>query len=136
MCVLKISENIVGLSNLRMILSTGSPLKSHSFHYVYEKIKEDIHLGSITGGTDIIGLFAACIPTLPVYPGEIQGKALGMAVDVFDHNGNSADVGDLVCTKAFPTMPLFFWNDPENILYKKAYFNSSFKGTLEYIVFH
>ena len=113
------------LSKLRTILSTGSPLANHSFDYVYKSIKEDVHLASISGGTDIISCFAGGNPTAPVYRGELQARALGMAVDVWDENGHPlrGEAGELVCTKAFPSMPVEFWNDPDGSKYHSAYFD-------------
>ncbi len=113
------------LSNLRCILSTGSPLLPKNYDYVYEHIKTDIQLSSISGGTDIISCFALGNPLLPVYRGELQCIGLGMAVDIFDEQGKSVRKtrGELVCTKPFPSMPIGFWNDPQKIAYKKAYFN-------------
>ncbi|HEX9390706.1 MAG TPA: acetoacetate--CoA ligase [Usitatibacteraceae bacterium] len=112
------------LDSLRMILSTGSPLAPEGFDYVYQHIKRDVCLASISGGTDLIALFAGGSPTLPVYRGEIQCRALGMAVDVFDDAGQPVRgrKGELVCTRPFPTMPLYFWNDPDNKRYRRAYF--------------
>ncbi|KMU78645.1 acetyl-coenzyme A synthetase [Coccidioides immitis RMSCC 3703] len=103
----------VTFRTLRAIFSTGSPLAPSTFDYVYSSIHEDILLGSITGGTDIISLFGACCPILPVHRGEIQCRGLGMAVSVFDHAANDIsktdDAGDLVCTKPFPAQPVMFW---------------------------
>ncbi|KXJ28939.1 acetoacetyl-CoA synthetase [Exaiptasia diaphana] len=117
------------LSSLHTILSTGSPLKPSSYDYVYHCIKDDVLLGSITGGTDIISCFAGQNCTIPVYRGEIQARNLGMAVESWDDEGKPVlDVsGDLVCTKPFPCMPTSFWNDPNGLKYKKAYF-SKFTG--------
>ena len=112
------------LSCLRAVLSTGSPLAPESFDFVYDAIAEDIQLSSISGGTDIISCFAAGNPTLPVRRGELQCLALGMAVEIFDDDGNSVvnENGELVCTKAFPSMPVGFWNDPDDAKYHAAYF--------------
>ncbi len=112
------------LSALRAILSTGSPLAAHSYDYVYSKIKKDVHLASISGGTDIISCFALGNPIAPVYRGEIQCRGLGMAVDVYDDDGNSlrGAPGELVCTRSFPSMPVSFWNDPDGAKYRAAYF--------------
>jgi acetoacetyl-CoA synthetase len=109
---------------LRTIASTGSPLAAESFDFVYEAIKPDVHLASISGGTDIVACFVIGVPTLPVWRGEIQAPGLGMAVDVFDGEGQplSAGKGELVCTKAFPSMPVGFWNDPDSAKYHAAYF--------------
>ncbi len=114
------------LSALRTITSTGSPLVHESFDYVYDAIKRDVHLASISGGTDIVSCFVLGNPVSPVWRGEIQGPGLGMAVDVFDDSGKpippGAGSGELVCTKPFPAMPIGFWNDPKNEKYKAAYF--------------
>lgn len=112
------------LSPLRAIASTGSPLAPESFDYVYEHIKKDVHLASIAGGTDIISCFVLGDPTGPVWRGEIQRPGLGMAVDVFDDDGNSVrgEKGELVCTRAFPSMPVGFWNDTDGARYRSAYF--------------
>ena len=112
------------LASLRSMTSTGSTLAPEGFQYVYDRIKADLHLASITGGTDIIGCFAAGDVTIPVRAGEIQGRALGMAVDVFDDDGNSvrAEKGEMVCTKPFPSLPVGFWNDPGDSRYHAAYF--------------
>jgi acetoacetyl-CoA synthetase len=109
---------------LRTILSTGSPLADHSYDYVYREIKADVHLASISGGTDIISCFALGNPTEPVYRGEIQCRGLGMAVEVFDAGGHAVagTPGELVCTKPFPSMPVAFWNDPDGLRYRAAYF--------------
>ena len=114
----------VDLSALRAILSTGSPLSVESFHYVYRDIKADLCLSSISGGTDIISCFALGNPTGPVYEGELQVRGLGMKVEAFDRSGNPT-VGrkaELVCTRSFPSMPIYFWNDPGGTKYHKAYF--------------
>lgn len=112
------------LDALRAIASTGSPLSHESFHYVYDHIKRDVHLASISGGTDIVSCFVLGNPLAPVYAGEIQCAGLGMAVDVWDENGNPVreGKGELVCTKAFPSMPIAFWNDPDGKKFKAAYF--------------
>ncbi len=113
------------LRNLRTIASTGSVLSPESFDYIYSDVKKDVHLVSFSGGTDICGCFLIGIPTLPVYRGELQGPALGMATDVFDSSGKSADLdvkGELVCTVPFPSKPLGFWNDPADELYRSAYY--------------
>jgi acetoacetyl-CoA synthetase len=112
------------LSTLRTMTSTGSPLLPESFDYVYGNVKEDVHLASIAGGTDILGCFVLGNPVGPVRRGEIQCRALGMAVDVFDEEGNSLrdEKGELVCTAPFPSMPVGFWNDPDGARYRAAYF--------------
>ena len=113
------------LSSLRVILSTGSPLAPESFDYVYDSIKEDVCLSSISGGTDIMGGFVEGSPVLPVYRGELQVRSLGMAVDVFDEQGRPVvnQKGELVCTRPFPSMPLGFWNDKGDERYHAAYFD-------------
>jgi len=112
------------LSALRTILSTGSPLAAHSFDYVYGKVKQDVHLASISGGTDIVSCFAGGNPIAPVYRGEIQCRALGMAVHVFNAEGHpvAGEPGELVCTRPFVSMPVSFWNDPDGAKYRAAYF--------------
>ena len=113
------------LSKLRMLASTGSVLVPESFDYIYESIKKDVHVASMSGGTDICGCFVASIPTLPVYRGELQGPCLGMATSVFDAQGNIASTGEkgeLVCTVPFPSKPIGFWGDKENEKYLSAYF--------------
>ena len=112
------------LSSLRMIASTGSPLVPESFDFVYRDIKPDVHLASMSGGTDIISCFVGGNPMGPVWRGEIQARALGMAVDVFDEAGRPlrGDKGELVCTGSFPAMPVGFWNDPDGVAYRNAYF--------------
>ena len=112
------------LAALRMVLSTGSPLAPESFDYVYDAVKSDVCLSSISGGTDIMAAFADANPILPVYRGELQCRSLGIAVEVFDENGESItnEKGELVCTKPFPSMPLGFWNDRGDERYHAAYF--------------
>lgn len=112
------------LDALRLMASTGSPLAPESFDYVYGAIKDDIHLASISGGTDIVSCFVLGNPVLPVWRGEIQGPGLGMAVDVFDEQGRPLPrgKGELVCTRPFPSMPIGFWNDPDGAKYHAAYF--------------
>lgn len=113
------------LNSLRTILSTGSPLSRESYQYVYQKIKSDVQLSSISGGTDLNGCFALGNPMLPVFEGELQSRGLGMAVEVWDDSGKSVrkEKGELVCTRAFPSMPLFFWNDADGQKYHRAYFD-------------
>jgi acetoacetyl-CoA synthetase len=113
------------LSALDAILSTGSPLSAHSFDYVYEHVKPNVRLSSISGGTDIISCFAGGNPIGPVWRGELQGRALGMRVEIFDEDGNSilTKPGELVCTAPFPSMPVAFWNDPDGANYRAAYFD-------------
>ena len=112
------------LAALRMILSTGSPLAPESFDYVYDAVKSDVCLSSISGGTDIMAAFADANPILPVYRGELQCRSLGVAVEVFDPEGNAlvGEKGELVCTRPFPSMPLGFWNDRGDERYHAAYF--------------
>jgi acetoacetyl-CoA synthetase len=114
------------LRSLRTILSTGSPLEASQFHYVERAIKRGVQVSSISGGTDILGCFMLGNPLEPVYAGEIQGPALGMDVAVFDDTGRPVvcQQGELVCRKPFPSMPLGFWNDPEDSKYKEAYFTT------------
>jgi acetoacetyl-CoA synthetase len=113
------------LSNLRTILSTGSPLAHESFDYVYTDIKQDILLASISGGTDIISCFALGCPILPVYRGQLQCAGLGMAVEIFNDDGQTVkqEKGELVCTKPFPCMPIYFWDDKDGRKYHDAYFD-------------
>jgi len=112
------------LGALRAMFSTGSPLSPEGFDWVYREIKQDILLASISGGTDIVSCFVLGNPVLPVWRGEIQCRGLGMAVDVFDEAGRPvrSEKGELVCTKAFPVMPVGFWNDPDGSKYRAAYF--------------
>ena len=113
------------LSTIKIIASTGSVLSPESFDYVYQSIKSDVHLASMSGGTDIAGCFLAGVPTQPVYRGELQGPCLGTATDVFDSSGKSAAIGEkgeLVCTVPFPSKPLGFWGDSNNEKYLAAYF--------------
>ena len=112
------------LQHLRAILSTGSPLVPESFEYVYRGVKKDVCLSSISGGTDIVSCFALGNPILPVWRGEIQSLGLGMRVEVFNEAGAALarGKGELVCTNSFPSMPIGFWNDPEDRKYKAAYF--------------
>jgi acetoacetyl-CoA synthetase len=115
------------LDALRTMLSTGSPLAPESFDYVYEAIRHDICLSSISGGTDIVSCFVLGCPTLPVWRGEIQCRGLGMAVAAFDEEGKpiregSGERGELVCTQPFPSMPIGFWNDADGAKYRAAYF--------------
>ena len=113
------------LSELRAILSTGSPLAPESFDYVYREVKADIQLSSISGGTDIVSCFALGSPVLPVRRGELQCRGLGMDVAVFDDEGQpvAGKKGELVCRAPFPSMPTGFWNDDDGSRYHKAYFD-------------
>jgi len=112
------------LATVRTITSTGSPLAPESFDFVYRAIKADVHLASISGGTDIVSCFVGGNPNAPVWRGEIQVPGLGMDVDVFDADGRSLarDPGELVCRSPFPSMPVGFWNDPDGSRYRAAYF--------------
>jgi acetoacetyl-CoA synthetase len=113
------------LSSLREISQTGSALSAEGFEYVYREIKTDLHFNSISGGTDINGCFAAGTPIQPVYAGELQGPALGMKVKAYNEKGNPVvdQQGELVCEAPAPSMPLYFWNDPEGKKYRDAYFD-------------
>ena len=113
------------LRHLRALLSTGSPLSEEGFEYVYDAIQSDLQLASISGGTDLNGCFALGNPIGPVYKGELQCRGLGMKVEAFDQNGKPVldEQGELVCTAPFPSMPLYFWNDPDNQKYHDAYFS-------------
>jgi acetoacetyl-CoA synthetase len=113
------------LGTVRTIASTGSPLAPETFDYVYESIKADVHLTSISGGTDIVSCFVLGNPNAPVWRGEIQAAGLGMDVRVFDEAGDEVPVGsfgELVCATPFPSMPLGFWNDPGEVRYRATYF--------------
>ncbi len=112
------------LGTLRTILSTGSPLAPEQFDYVYSRIRRDVHLASMSGGTDIISCFCLGNPWLPVYRGEIQSAGLGMATEVYDEQGRAVrgDQGELVCSAPFPSMPLGFWSDDDGSRYRAAYF--------------
>jgi len=112
------------LSSVRAILSTGSPLVPESFDFVYSSIKKEVQLSSISGGTDIVSCFALGNPVLPVWRGELQCRGLGMKVEVFDDEGQpvTGEKGELVCTRPFPCMPIYFWNDKDNEKYNAAYF--------------
>ena len=114
------------LTQLRAVLSTGSPLAPPSFDYVYRDVGADVQLASISGGTDIISCFALGNPTAPVWRGELQGPGLGMCIDTFDDHGAPVRgaPGELVCTRPFPSMPVAFWNDPDGAKYRAAYFDS------------
>jgi len=112
------------LGSLRAVFSTGSPLSPEGFDYVYQCIKEELCLSSISGGTDIISCFALGCPTRPVWRGELQCRGLGMKVEVFDGRGKpvQGEKGELVCTAPFPSMPIGFWNDADGAKYRAAYF--------------
>ncbi len=117
------------LAALRVILSTGSPLAGAGFDYVYARIKADVRLSSISGGTDLCACFALGNPIEPVYRGEIQCRGLGMDIEVYDDTGQPVrgQKGELVCTRPFPSMPLKFWNDLDGSAYRRAYFER-FRG--------
>ena len=112
------------LDTVHTILSTGSPLLPESFDYVYQSVKKDVLLGSVSGGTDICGCFVLSNPILPVWRGEIQSLGLGMKIEVWDEQGRAQPdgKGELVCSAAFPSMPVAFWNDPGDAKYRAAYF--------------
>ncbi|AWC22504.1 Acetyl-coenzyme A synthetase [Aminobacter sp. MSH1] len=112
------------LTSVRTISSTGSPLSPECFAFVYDGIKKDVHLASISGGTDIVSCFVLGVPTEPVWTGEIQGAGLGLAVEVWDDDGQPVreEKGELVCARAFPAMPIGFWNDADGAKYHAAYF--------------
>lgn len=114
------------LDSLKAILSTGSPLSHESFEYIYRDFKQDVCLSSISGGTDILSCFVGGCPVLPVYLGEIQAPGLGMAVEIWDDDGNSVREvkGELVCTQPFPCCPAGFWNDRDGSKFHSAYFDS------------
>ena len=113
------------LSKLRTLLSTGSPLAHESFDFVYEHIKQDVLLASISGGTDILSCFALGCPILPVYRGQLQAAGLGMAVEIYNDEGRPIlqEKGELVCSKPFPSMPIYFWDDADGCKYHDAYFD-------------
>jgi acetoacetyl-CoA synthetase len=114
------------LSSLRTLASTGSPLSPERFAWVHEQVKADVHLASISGGTDLCGCFVLGDPTSPVHAGEIQRPGLGMAVDVWSESGAplaGAERGELVCTRPFPSQPLGFWGDPDGVRYRAAYYD-------------
>ena len=118
-------KNKYRLKNLRTICSTGSPLSKEGFEYIYKNLKKNVHLSSISGGTDIISCFVLGNLYEPVISGEIQNKGLAMNVKIFDENGKiiKNKKGELVCINPFPSMPLKFWNDKKDEKFKKAYFN-------------
>lgn len=112
------------LNELKAILSTGSPLMPEQFDYVYKNIKKDVQLSSISGGTDIVSCFQIGNPVLPVYRGELQCRGLGLSIEVFNDDGESVvnEKGELVCTKPFPSIPIYFWDDEDNTKFNQAYF--------------
>ena len=113
------------LTALKAVGSTGSPLPPEGFEWAYEHVKEDLWLFSTSGGTDLCTAFVGGVPLLPVRAGELQARGLGAAVEAFDENGNSVidDVGELVITQPMPSMPIYFWNDPEGERYRESYFD-------------
>jgi len=113
-----------GLKSLKAILSTGSPLLPESFDYVYREVKSDVQLSSISGGTDIVSCFALGNPMRPVYRGELQCRGLGMKVEIRLDDGRVVEneTGELTCSQPFPSMPVGFWNDPDDKKYRAAYF--------------
>jgi acetoacetyl-CoA synthetase len=117
-------KDLFDLSSLKSMGQTGSPLSAEGFAYVYRSIKEDLHFNSLSGGTDINGCFVMGCPTLPVYAGQLQAPALGMKVKAYDEKGTPVydTRGELVCEAPAPSMPLYFWNDPELTRYRDAYF--------------
>jgi acetoacetyl-CoA synthetase len=117
-------NNLVDLSALKSIGSTGSPLPAEGFAWVYEKVKPDLWLASVSGGTDVVSAFVVGCPLLPVHAGELQCRALGASVDAFDDNGHSLveQTGELVITQPMPSMPVFLWNDPDFSRYRASYF--------------
>ncbi|MDP7027602.1 MAG: acetoacetate--CoA ligase [Candidatus Marinimicrobia bacterium] len=119
-------NEISSFPKLRTILSTGSPLVEENFDFVYREWKEDVQLASISGGTDIISCFALGNPILPVVRGELQCRGLGMKVEAYNEFGKSEinSKGELVCSQAFPSMPIYFWNDSDGEKYHLAYFNT------------
>jgi acetoacetyl-CoA synthetase len=117
-------RELASMKSLRAINATGSPLPIDAYHWVYDAIKPDLWLASISGGTDIASGFVACAPILPVTAGEIQCRELGVAAYAFDGNGHAVveEVGELVITKPMPSMPIYFWGDPEQRRYRESYF--------------
>ena len=122
----KVPRQSHALTRLHTVLSTGSPLSHGSFEYVYRDVKANVCLSSISGGTDILSCFVGGCPVLPVHAGEIQARALGMAVEVWDDAGQPVvgEKGELVCTRPFPSAPVGFWNDPDGEKYRRAYFDT------------
>jgi acetoacetyl-CoA synthetase len=119
-------KQISSFPKLRTILSTGSPLLEENFNFIYGEWKKDVQLASISGGTDIISCFVLGNPILPVHRGELQCRGLGMKVEAFNEFGKSEinSKGELVCSQAFPSMPIYFWNDPDGQKYHSAYFDT------------
>jgi acetoacetyl-CoA synthetase len=119
-----VPREVAGLERMRWLGSTGAPLSPEQFDWVYANVKKDVQLASITGGTDIVGLFAGGVPILPVRRGELQARTLGTAVYAFDESGRPVvgRQGELVCIAPHPSMPLSFWRDPDGKRYREAYF--------------
>jgi acetoacetyl-CoA synthetase len=113
------------LTSIKALLSTGSPLSIEGFEFIYNEVKEDLQLASISGGSDLNGCFALGNPMGPVYAGELQCRGLAMKVEAFDDNGKPVinEQGELVCTAPFPSMPIYFWDDPKGEKYHAAYFD-------------
>ena len=122
-----VPAEVADLSSMRWLGSTGAPLNPEQFDWVYANVRHDVHLASMSGGTDIVGCFAAGAPILPVRRGQLQARALGMAVESWDEEGHhqTGVKGELVCTKPFPSMPVEFWNDPTGDKYRSAYFQEN-----------
>jgi acetoacetyl-CoA synthetase len=119
-----VPKEIADLGTVRFVGSTGAPLNPEQFDWVYANVGEDLQLASITGGTDLVGLFAGGVPILPVRRGELQARCLGKRVEAWDEEGRPVvgATGELVCTAPFPSMPIAFWNDPDGSRYRAAYF--------------
>ncbi|MFH1330697.1 MAG: acetoacetate--CoA ligase [Actinomycetota bacterium] len=119
-----VPRDLADLSALRCVGSTGAPLNPDQFDWVYGNVADDVVISSITGGTDLVGVFAGGVPIMPVRRGEITARWLGLAVDAFDEKGRPVvgEQGELVCTAPWPTMPISFWNDPDGSRYRAAYF--------------
>jgi acetoacetyl-CoA synthetase len=120
-----VPREIADLSALRMVGSTGAPLNPEQFDWIYADVSADVNVSSITGGTDLVGVWAGGVPILPVRRGEITARWLGCAVEAFDDQGRSlvGEQGELVCTAPWPTLPISFWNDPDGSRYRAAYFD-------------
>ncbi|EPL3137988.1 TPA: acetoacetate--CoA ligase [Pseudomonas aeruginosa] len=119
-------SRIADLSHLRSVGSTGSPLSPECYEWIYREVGEDLWLTPMSGGTDLAGPFIGGVPILPVYAGEMQCRVLGASVDAFDEAGRALvdEVGELVCTRPMPNMPLYFWNDPYNERYRESYYDT------------
>ncbi len=118
------AADLADLSRVRTVMSTGSPLSPEQFDHVYASVGPDVHLASVSGGTDIVACFAGGVPTLPVRRGRLQGRSLGMAVEAWDDDGRAlvGETGELVCTQPFPSAPLGFWGDDGGERYRAAYY--------------